>query len=76
MVLKVFSAQWSRPAKNDGVLAFKKDLEDFKIKESFENIKAKSSEAFKSFVKKRAFAYEFDRLMQLKNRENRSKCLI
>ena len=65
MVLKVFSAQWSRPAK--------KDLEDFKIIESFEKIKAKSSDTFKSFVKKRAVAYEFDRLMKLKNRENRSK---
>ena len=73
MIYKVFIAQWNRPVKNDWTVTVRQDLSDLKIEENLSFFKSKSSESFKIIVKRKIMEFEFERLMNLKDRENRSK---
>ena len=73
MIYKVFIAQWNRPVKNDWTVTVRQDLRDLKIEENLSFFKSKSSESFKLFVKRKIMEFEFECLMNLKDRVNRSK---
>ena len=46
-------------------------MKDFQINEDFFSLSSKSSETFKNVVKSKSMEYEFSRIMNPKNRENR-----
>ena len=66
MTYKVFITQWNHPVMQDWALQVKKDLSDFKIEPNLSNLKKKSINSFKKFVKLKAHEFEFSRLMQAK----------
>ena len=66
MTLNVFMAQWKKPVKKDWTNQVKKDLADFRMDVNLFEIKKKSIESFKKYVKVKALEYEFSRLMEIK----------
>ena len=52
MLSKFFHAQWENPVKSDWVLDAKKNLEEFELSLSLEEIQKMSTYQFKSLVKK------------------------
>ena len=71
MLTNVFKAQMRNTMKGDWVEIVKKDLEDFGIKETFEEIAKKKEKAFKKDVTNACKVYSFNKL--LKEKEKRSK---
>ena len=66
MTYKVFITQWNHPVMQDWALQVKKDLSDFKIEPNLSNLKKKSINSFKKFVKLKAHEFEISRFMQAK----------
>ena len=73
MLSKFFYAQWENPAKSDWVLDVKKNLEEFNLSLSLEDIQSLSTFQFKSLVKKRARQFELARLLDMKETKAKSK---
>ena len=71
MLYKVFHLQWNNPCKDDWTEQVKQDLKDFKLEANLENIKAKSSSAFKRSIKIKAMEYELASLMKVKKRHSK-----
>ena len=53
----------NQPAKLDWSEQIQKDLNDFKVKLSLEEINSKSTDSFNKLVKDKAFMYKFSKLM-------------
>ena len=68
MLFKVFNAQLRNPTKGDWPEIVKKDLVDFDIKLSFEQIKAMKKNKFKKIVKEACKAFSFKKLMNEKQK--------
>ena len=68
MLSNVFKAQVRKPLKGDWVEIVKKDLEEFEIYESFEEISKNKEETFKKKVAKACRKYTFQKLMQEKEK--------
>ena len=62
MLYRFFNTQWLNPTKGDWVLQVKEDLKDLNICSSFENIKSKSKQAFKMYVKKKVKIFALETL--------------
>lgn len=75
MLSRVFRAQWIHPDKGDWVNQVRQDLSDFKIVCDLESIKSMSSKGFKHMVRKKAFTYEFNQLMAMKEKKSKMKHL-
>ena len=75
MLSNFFWAQWEKPAKLDWTLDVKKNLEEFGILKSLENIKSMSKYSFKKLVMKKAKEFEFDRLLKIKVSKSKMKNL-
>ena len=73
MLSRVFFAQWLHPESGDWVNQVKQDLFDFKIVCDLDLIKSKSAKAFKHMVRKKAYSYEFNQLMSMKQERSKSK---
>ena len=63
MLPKVFRAQLRRPVKGDWTEIVKKDLEDFDIKLSFDEIRRKTKDSFKKIVIEACKKYSFKNLL-------------
>ena len=61
MIYKFFITQWNNPTKGDWSEQVKGDLEEFKIKKDFEEIRKQSKQSFSKLVKNKAKenAHEF-----------------
>ena len=66
LVSKVFYAQENKPANHDWVTTVKKDLEEFQISFSLEQIEKLSKYKFKKLVKKSMMQVAFENLLQEK----------
>ena len=66
MLHKVFVAQLQQPVRLDWTTQVQKDLKDFKIDLTLEEIKSKSTDVFKTLVRKKSTEYEFSKLMMAK----------
>ena len=62
MLYKFFITQWHNPTKGDWSLQVRADLEDLDIPCSFEFIKSKSTNTFKTLVKKKVQSFAFKSL--------------
>ena len=71
MIYQIFSAQWSQPTKNDWTSMVKQDLMDFNLEINLSNLKMKSEWSFKNLVKKKAHEYEFNELMNTKQKHSK-----
>ena len=75
MVYSFFITQWNSPTKGDWTELVQKDLEDLEIPCSFEFIRSKSKEAFKSLVKAKAKEYAFKILQRKQDSHTKMKNL-
>ena len=75
MLSRVFRAQWIHPDKGDWVNQVRQDLSDFKIVCDLDSIKSMSAKGFKHMVRKKAFTYEFNQLMAMKEKKSKMKHL-
>ena len=73
MLFKFFQCQWLDNKKHDWTEQVKCDLEDFGIKLNMQEIEEKSVFSWKQFVKKKARAFEFKKLMKMKESKTNSK---
>ena len=74
MLPKVFQAQHRRPSDGDWTEIVKKDLNDFEISLTFEQIKNVKQDAFKKKVLEACRKYTFKQLLfQQQKRRNKSK---
>ena len=73
MLPRVFRAQLRRPCKGDWPQLVEKDLEDFGIKLSFDQIKKTKKDTFKKIVTEACKRYSFIKLMKLKEGKNKTK---
>ena len=71
MLSKVFKAQWKYPVRDDWTTTVQKDLKDFDISLSIDEIKVKSEYSFKRLVKIKAKEYALDSLLTIINRHSK-----
>ena len=68
LIYKFFQAQLRNPSKGDWSEMVKKDLTDFNISYTFDEIAKMKSEYFKTKAKKACKTYTFNKLLLIKNR--------
>ena len=73
MLNKFFYAQWENPVKADWTVEVKKNLIEFGLTTDLGQIKAFSENKFKNLVKKHAKSYEFERFLEQKETNAKSK---
>ena len=73
LVFKVFNAQLANPDKGDWVLEVLKNLEEYEIKETFQEIEKMSIFKFRSLVAKAVRNTTFKKLVELKNSHSKVK---
>ena len=66
MLSKFFQGQLNQPVKQDWTEQVGKDLKDFKIELTHEEIKSETADKFKLFVKRKSIEFEFEKLMRKK----------
>ena len=73
LIYKVFQSQLGAPHKGDWVLEVQKDLLDYKIPDTFEEIKKMSEYRFKKQVMKAVRSKAFEDLIKVKNSHSKVK---
>ena len=73
MLSRFFKCQWDNSNQSDWTTQVRADLADFKISMDLMEIKKKSTFSWKKSIRKKAKEYEFERLMKIKNIQNKSK---
>ena len=66
MLSKFFHAQWDNSIQSDWVLNVRENLLEIDLPDRLEDIQTISTYQFKTLVKKRAKEFEFQRLLELK----------
>ena len=75
MLSKVFQIQWKYPVKDDWVLQVQTDLIDMNIVMDLEEIRRKSSYAFKKLVKIKSKEFALEQLLKLKSKHSKMENL-
>jgi hypothetical protein len=73
LIYKFFQSQLRTPLKGDWVLEVQKNLSEYKISTTFEEIKKMSEEKFKKQVKKAVRSKAFEDLIKVKNSHSKVK---
>ena len=75
MLSKVFQTQLKYPAKDDWTVQVQKDLLDLEINLTFEEMKKRSHDSFKRYVKIKTKEYSLDYLLNLKEKHSKMENL-
>ena len=76
MISQIFRVQWNHPNKNDWTILVKQDLCDFNFEVDVSSIKRISESSFKNLVKKKAYDYEFNQLLEMKKTHSKMNDLV
>ena len=67
MLYKVFYAQWKHPVKDDWTIQVQKNLEDFELDMTLDDLKKKSANSFKRIMKIKSKEYTLNYLIEIKD---------